>query len=135
MFAGSGAIGIEALSRGADEAYFSDLNPKCTRVINENIEKAKFSEQAKVFTSDYKLVLKKLQGSKFDIIYIDPPYNKGLGIDAIEKISQYDLLDADGVIILETDTNEEAPDIIGDYEKYDYKRYGRNILNLFRRKG
>lgn len=77
LFAGSGAIGIEALSRGATEAFFADTNPKCIAVIKENLEKAKFNEQAKVFNSDYKLVLKKLQGNKFDIIYIDPPYNKG----------------------------------------------------------
>lgn len=92
LFAGSGAMGIEALSRGASEAYFSDINPKCVRIINENITKAKFNEQAKVFNADYKLVLKKLQGNKFDIIFIDPPYNKVLGIDAIEKISEYDIL-------------------------------------------
>ena len=135
LFAGSGAIGIEALSRGASEAWFSDINPKCTRIINENITKAKFNDQAKVFNTDYKLVLKKLQGSKFDIIFIDPPYNQGLGIDAINKISEYDILSDYGIIILETDTNEEVPDEIGIYEKYNYKRYGRNILNLFRRKG
>lgn len=135
FFAGSGAIGIEALSRGAKEAYFSDSNPKCIKVIKENIAKAKFEDKSKVICADYKLVLKKLQGTKFDVIYIDPPYNKGMGIDAIEKISEYSLLDDDGVIILETDTNEEVPISIGDFEVYDNKRYGRNILNLIRRKG
>lgn len=60
---------------------------------------------------------------------------KAFGVDAIEKISTYDILDKDGVLILETDTNEEVPDTIGMYERYNYKRYGRNILNLFRRKG
>ena len=134
LFAGSGAIGIEALSRGASEAWFSDINPKCIRIINENITKAKFNDQAKVFNTDYKLVLKKLQGRKFDIIFIDPPYNQGLGIDAINKISEYDILSDYGIIILETDTNEEVPELIGRYEKYNYKRYGRNILSLYRRK-
>ena len=135
LFAGSGAIGIEAISRGASFAVFTDVNPKCIKVINENIAKAGFEEQAKVCNADYRLALKKLKENKFDIIYIDPPYNKGLGIDAIEKIAEYDILACDGVLILETDTNEEVPDIVGIYEKYNYKRYGRNILNLFRRKG
>lgn len=135
LFAGSGAIGIEALSRGSTFAVFTDINYKCVRVIEENITKAGFSEQAQVYNADYKLALKKLKENKFDIIYIDPPYNKGMGIDAIEKISEYQLLSEDGVLILETDTNEEVPNEIGIYEKYNNKRYGRNILNLFRRKG
>lgn len=135
LFAGSGAIGIEALSRGATFAVFTDINYKCVRVIEENITKAGFSEQAQVYNADYKLALKKLKENKFDIIYIDPPYNKGMGIDAIERISEYQLLSEDGVLILETDTNEEVPNEIGIYEKYNNKRYGRNILNLFRRKG
>jgi 16S rRNA (guanine966-N2)-methyltransferase len=135
LFAGSGAIGIEALSRGSIFAVFTDINYKCVRVIEENITKAGFSEQAQVYNADYKLALKKLKENKFDIIYIDPPYNKGMGIDAIEKISEYQLLSEDGVLILETDTNEEVPNEIGIYEKYNNKRYGRNILNLFRRKG
>ena len=71
----------------------------------------------------------------FDIIYVDPPYNKEIGIDAINIISDKEILKSDGIIILETDTNEIVPDMIGKYEKFNYKRYGRNILSLFRRKG
>ena len=135
LFAGSGAIGIEALSRGAAESYFSDINPQCVRVIKENIAKAKFEEESHVYNLDYKQVLKKLRGNKFDIIFIDPPYNKGMGVDSIKLISEYDLLSDDGIVILETDTNEEVPEEIGDLEVYNNKRYGRNILNLFKRKG
>ncbi|MBQ9280515.1 MAG: 16S rRNA (guanine(966)-N(2))-methyltransferase RsmD [Clostridia bacterium] len=137
LFAGSGAIGIEALSRGAQLAVFSDLNPKCTKVIKENIEKANFTEESSVYTADYKTVLKKLKESKseFDIIFIDPPYHKGLGIDSIYQISEYGILAKNGIIIFETDTNEEVPEVIGDFIRYNYKRYGRNMLNLFKRKG
>ena len=135
LFAGSGAIGIEALSRGASESYFADINPQCIRVIKENIAKANFEDDSHVYNLDYKQVLKKLRGNKFDIIFIDPPYNKGMGVDAINLISDYDLLSDDGIVILETDTNEEVPEEIGDLEVYNNKRYGRNILNLFKRKG
>ena len=58
-----------------------------------------------------------------------------MGVDAIKLISDYDLLSDDGIVILETDTNEEVPEEIGDLEVYNNKRYGRNILNLFKRKG
>lgn len=135
LFAGSGAIGIEALSRGAEECYFSDINAQCVRIIKENIEKAQFANESHIYNLDYKQVLKKLRGNKFDIIFIDPPYNKGMGVDSIELISEYDLLSDDGIVILETDTNEEVPEKIGELEIYNNKRYGRNILNLFKRKG
>ena len=137
LFAGSGAIGIEAISRGAQLAVFSDLNPKCFKIIKDNIAKAKFEEMSQVYTADYRVVLKKLKEKslKFNIIYVDPPYNNGFGIDAIDMISGYELLSDNGIIILETDTNEEVPSEIGHFEKYNYKRYGRNILNFYKRKG
>ena len=71
----------------------------------------------------------------FDIIYVDPPYNKEMGIDAINRLSEKNILKENGIIIVETDTNEIVPEVIGRYEKFNYKRYGRNILSLFRRKG
>ncbi len=135
LFAGSGAIGIEAISRGAKEVVFSDINIDCVHVINENLEKAKFTSYSKVINKDFKSVLNGLKDSKFDIIYVDPPYNKRLGIEAINMISDLDILEIDGIIILETDTNEEVPEDIEKYERYNQKKYGRNILNMYRRKG
>lgn len=135
LFAGSGAIGIEALSRGAAFGMFVDLNPKCTHIIKENLEKAKFLDSSEVYTTDYKKAIQKLSENMFDIIYIDPPYNREMGIDAINRLSEKNVLKDGGIIILETDTNEVVPDEIGRYEKFNYKRYGRNILSLFRRKG
>lgn len=135
LFSGSGAIGIEAISRGAKEAIMIDLNPACVKIIKENVKKAKIEENVKVYNADYKMALKKLQGQKIDIAYIDPPYNREMGVDAVERISDYDLLSDEGTIIIETDSNEEIPTEIGKYEKYNYKRYGRNILSFYRRKG
>lgn len=134
LFSGSGAIGIEALSRGAKYAMFIDLNPKCTRIIKKNLEKAKFTEYSDVYNTDYKKAISKMNSKSFDIIYVDPPYNKEIGIDAISRLSEADVLAEDGIIILETDTNELVPEQIGRYEKFNYKRYGRNILTLFKRK-
>ena len=134
LFAGSGAMGIEALSRGANFSMFVDLNPKCIHVIKDNLEKAKFMENAEVYNTDYKKAISKLKENMFDIIYIDPPYNKEMGIDAIDRLSEKNVLKDGGIIILETDTNEVVPEQIGRYEKFNYKRYGRNILSLFRRK-
>ena len=135
LFAGSGAIGIEALSRGAASAMFVDLNSKCTQVIKRNLEKAKFSELAEVYNTDYKKAINKMKPKSFDVIYVDPPYNREMGIDAITRLYEADILSDDGIIVLETDTNEIVPDEILGYEKFNYKRYGRNILSLFIRKG
>ncbi len=135
LFSGSGAIGIEALSRGASKCYFCDINKECIKVINENLEKAKFLEFSVVHNLDYMDLLKEVRNVSFDIIYVDPPYNKGLGQKAIETISSYDLLKKNGVLVFETDTNEDAPDIIGKYIKFKSKKYGRNFISFYESKG
>ncbi len=132
LFSGSGAIGIEALSRGAKKAYLVDYNKECIKVINENISKAKFVDDTVIINKDYLDALDDLENVLFDIIYIDPPYNKGLGIKAINKISSCGLLNKNGILIFETDENENAPDFIDKLEKYKIKKYGRNILNFYK---
>lgn len=134
LFAGSGAIGIEALSRGAKKAYFSDRNIECIKVIQDNLTKARMLEDSIVLCEDYLSMLDKIKEVKFDVIFIDPPYNKGLGVKAIERISTYDLLKIDGVLVYETDEIEEIPNTIGRYERFKDKKYGRNVLNFYKRK-
>lgn len=134
LFAGSGAIGIEALSRGAKKAYFSDNNIECIKVIKDNLAKAKMRDEAIVFFGDYLSMLDKIKEVKFDVIFIDPPYNKGFGVKSIERISTYDLLKTDGVLVYETDKIEQIPDTIGRYERFKDRKYGRNVLSFYKRK-
>lgn len=131
LFAGSGAVGIEAISRGARSSYFCDNSKDAVNIINSNIEKARFAEFAAVFQGDYSNVLHRLNDICFDIIFIDPPYNKGIGVKAIDEISNKNLLIDGGAIIYETDRDEDVPDVIGKYRRYDIRRYGRNILNMY----
>ena len=91
-------------------------------------------DDAVVFCGDYLSMLDKIKEVKFDIIFIDPPYSKGLGINSIERISSYDLLKIDGVLVYETDEVEEVPNAIGRYERFKDKKYGRNVLNFYKRK-
>lgn len=135
LFAGSGGVGIEALSRGANKAYFSDKNKECIDAIRSNIEKTHFTEKAIIINGDFKSTIEKLKNIKFDIIFIDPPYNKGLGIESISLLADNEMLTPDGILIYETDEIENVPEIIKIYERYNYKKYGRNILNFYRRKG
>ena len=130
LFAGSGALGIEALSRGAGEAVFVDANPKACRVISANLEKSRLDSKASVFNTDAKGYLEKIaaSGQGFDIIFLDPPYALGLLDEVLNLIKKYKLLNADGVIVCEFD-NGTCVDT-KDYRLLKDKRYGRVCVNI-----
>lgn len=124
LFSGSGAIGIEALSRGAKEAFFVDFDKESINVIKDNIERAKMQEKATIYNMSVLDALDKiaLEGKVFDIIFLDPPYDKGLLIPALEKIQEKKLLKQDGFIICEQHIQEE--DIsLKDFKIYRIKEY------------
>lgn len=138
LFAGSGALGIEALSRGAKKGIFCDKSKKAIQIIKQNIEKTHLQEKAEVINEDYIKFLKE-QGKKekLDIIFIDPPYAQNIAVQAIEEIIKLDILAKDGIIILETDNEERE---ICQLEKieinmYDIRKYGRIKLIFLSRKG
>ena len=105
LFAGSGALGIEALSRGADLAVFCDSNDKCIKMVKTNLEKTHLYEKSECYSMDYKKCLNKIKnnGIIFDIVFIDPPYKENISIEATKSIIQFGLLKKDGIIIIETD--------------------------------
>ena len=110
LYSGSGAIGIEALSRGADESVFVDNNSKATKIIAENLEHTKLSDKATVITSEAVSALRRLEntGKVFDIIYLDPPYDQGLEDQALGYLSKSKLCSPDTMIILETGRKNEV---------------------------
>ena len=134
LFAGSGAIGIELLSRGAKEVVFCDMSKDAVNMINQNLKKTRLEFNAEVVNQDYKKALKYLKSRdyRFDIIYIDPPYKNNFAIDAIKNIAEYDLLNKDGIIVVETDDKErELKEIESNNIKYklsDLRKYGRAYL-------
>ena len=138
LFAGSGAIGIEFLSRGAKEAVFCEKSHKATQMIYKNIEKTRFINKSKVYEQDYKKCLDELkkENKKIDVVFIDPPYKEDLAVKAVEKIISLDLLNKNGIIIVETDEDkrdlkelEKIP-----VEVYDLRKYGRVYLIFLSRK-
>lgn len=138
LFAGSGAIGIEFLSRGAKKAYFCDKSHEATQMIYKNLEKTKFTDKAKILKKDYRKCLKEIseENIKFDIIFIDPPYKENLAIDAVEQIIYLELLNQDGIIIIETDEKERELKELEELqvEVYDLRKYGRVYLIFLSRK-
>ena len=94
IFAGSGALGIEALSRGAKHAVFCDINKDAVKIINENLMKTRLKENAIVYNMNYKKVIEKLSKNdfKFDIVFVDPPYKENLAVNSVKLIIQNNLL-------------------------------------------
>lgn len=103
LFSGSGAIGIEALSRGAKQAVFVDNSPKAIKCINENIKKTNFNDRSKILNTDALASIHELDnhGMQFDIIFIDPPYNQYFERDILKKISNSKLIHDKSIIIVE----------------------------------
>jgi len=113
LFAGSGAIGIEALSRGASSVTFVDISQKCIDLIRRNLEKTRLKEKAIVIKNDVASTLKKLGGQQFDIIFLDPPYAENLAEKTLHQIYKQDILENTGYIILEMDRSADTPNIDG----------------------
>lgn len=138
LFAGSGAIGIECISRGALKAYFCEKSYQATKMIYENLAKTRLNDKAVVLNIDYEKCLKKLHDNKikFDLIYIDPPYKANIAVKATEKILFLNLLKDEGIIIIETDEKERELKSLTqiEVEIFDIRKYGRANLIFLKRK-
>lgn len=139
LFAGSGALGLEAISRGAEKTYFCDSSFEAIKIINKNIEKTRCKDKTVVIQKDYKKALEKFANDalKFDIIFLDPPYKTDYTKESIKLILEKNLLNDDGIIIIETDIEKEVLEKIQDFsvDIYDVRKYGRVSLIFIRRKG
>ncbi|MCI8860251.1 MAG: 16S rRNA (guanine(966)-N(2))-methyltransferase RsmD [Lachnospiraceae bacterium] len=103
LFAGSGQIGLEAVSRGAKEAVFVENNRKAAACIQENITFTKFTEHCTLFVSDAVSVIRQLDGREaFDVVFMDPPYGKNLEADVLKQLASSSLLSSDSMIVVET---------------------------------
>lgn len=129
LFCGTGALGIEAYSRGAKEVVFVDADERSVKLTKENLKALNIKENVKVFLCDYKRAVKKLQ-SQFDIIILDPPYKSGIYEDAIKVIFENKLLADDGIIICEHDKKSQYD--FSPFEIDGEKVYGTKMLTFLR---
>lgn len=129
MFAGSGQLGIEALSRGAAKAVFVDSDKRSAAVIRENLEHTGLSSQAEVYNAD-SLMFVRNRGEKFDIVLLDPPYGKGILQQALEAVAP--CMNENGVIVCELPEREELPQMAGSLALYRRYRYGKTELAVYR---
>ena len=104
LFAGSGGIGIEALSRGADECTFVEMNPKAVNIINENLRHTKLDKKAKVYKMDAVSYIAGLKIIDYDVIFMDPPYGKQLEQGVLEQLALKEFV-TDTLIVIEAELN------------------------------
>ncbi len=112
LFSGSGAIGIEALSRGAKECVFVEKSKEACHIIDENLKHTKL-KNAVVLQKDVFDALLLLKQQKFDMIFLDPPYQSDLAVSVCHKIVEYDLLEKQGYVIWERSAEIKIPFISG----------------------
>ena len=131
LFAGSGNLGIEAISNGSDFVYFCDKNSEAVKVINKNLDNFKIKDKALVYNLDYMECLKILSNNKksFDIIFLDPPYKLNLINDCVDFIFKNDMLNMDGIIVCEAE-NEELDDL---YNVIKDKKYGSKRIRIYKK--
>ena len=131
MFAGSGALSFEAISRGAEYAVILDSDKRSIELIKKNINELKFENLCEVKeTSCFDYV--KSCHQKFDIIFLDPPYNKGFIEPALTAISGYDLLNESGIVLLESDNTDFKNEFPG-LAMEKQRRYGRTFITVYKR--
>lgn len=132
LFAGSGALGIEALSRGADKCYFVDSDRSSIRLIKQNISIVGAEDRSVVLACDYAKALEKIK-EKADIILIDPPYQEGYYRTVLSRIDILDLLDDEGIIITEYASRDEMPEETGSLKLVKTRKYGKTSLGVYRK--
>lgn len=134
LFAGSGSIGIEALSRGASQAVFGDFRKECMACIEENLRKTRLLDRAILLPGDYRTVLGRLRGrdTPFGFVFLDPPYRQGLALRALELLQEADYVDASTLFIVEAALEEDFSGAEGAYELVREKKYKTNKHLFFR---
>lgn len=132
LFSGSGALGIECLSRGAKEVVFNDAAKESVKLLEKNLAalKIKKGEAAKVYNLDYAACLSAQRG-EFDLIFLDPPYRFDYGKKALEIIAERGLLSDRGIAVFERDRPFEGE--ISGLIRYDERKYGKTYLTFFKK--
>lgn len=132
LFAGNGGIGIEALSRGADRVFWVDSNPACAAQIRANLQTTRL-EGGEIYINDVFRALVQLgkRGLKFDFIFLDPPYERGLVVKTLGWLDDLDLLKREGIIIAEASKKEDADPVMSKLCLVRTQHYGATTLYFY----
>lgn len=130
LYAGTGALGIEALSRGAAAADFVEQNARLCETVDSNLEHTGFTHQAKVYRMRVEQALPALEGP-YQLVLADPPYDLANMNQMIELLSRPGLVDTNGVVVIEHSKRVTVPDAWGALQRRDQRRYGDTELSIY----
>jgi 16S rRNA (guanine966-N2)-methyltransferase len=131
VYAGTGAMGCEALSRGADLCYFIDESPAAIELIEENLERIEAADQGIVMEGDVVATLPMIYDDP-DLWLLDPPYDSGLALKTLEAMREAECVTEDALIVLETSVDEPPLEVEG-FRTEDQREYGKSRLTYYRR--
>jgi len=131
LFGGSGALSLEAISRGAESAVCVDIDPKSIEIIRKNIALVHQEETIRVLNQSAEHFLENTPG-QFHLVFLDPPYNRGFIRPIMDKLVEKNLLYPEGIIVLESDFSDEHGEIAG-LTILRQKRYGRSYVTVYQR--
>jgi 16S rRNA (guanine(966)-N(2))-methyltransferase RsmD len=132
LFGGTGAVGIEALSRGAAFAHFVERNRKAVQTIHANLQHTKLAARGQVEQGDSFAFLQSYRGEPFDLIYIAPPQYQGLWQKALVSVDQRPpLLAPFGAVIVQIHPREDVPVALTRLEEYDRRQYGSTLIIFY----
>lgn len=133
LFAGTGGLGIEALSRGMDRAVFIDMDKKSVDVVRENLKAAGFGDSAEVYRNEAERALKALskRDVKFDLVFLDPPYRLKTADKLMEEMHELGLLNERAVILVEHDAEHRYPEAFGAFRSRRLALYGETAVAIY----
>lgn len=136
LFSGSGALGLEAVSRGAKLAVLCDCNINAIKIIKKNIEKTRLTDKIILIKEDFIKALEQVRNQmlKFDVVFLDPPYETDFVYKALEKILEFNILKEDALVVIETDEVNRIKNEIKmlNINVFDERKYGRVSLIFLR---
>ncbi|GAE29128.1 16S rRNA (guanine(966)-N(2))-methyltransferase RsmD [Halalkalibacter hemicellulosilyticus] len=134
LYAGTGGLGIEALSRGMDNVIFVDQNKKAISIIKDNLQHCSFSENAEVYRNDANRALKALikRERSFDLIFLDPPYAQQQLANELSIIVDFHLIRENGMIVCESGLGTTMPEHLSTLERVRQEAYGDTLITIYR---
>ncbi|MCS7459488.1 16S rRNA (guanine(966)-N(2))-methyltransferase RsmD [Paenibacillus doosanensis] len=136
LFAGTGGLSIEALSRGMERAVLTDIDKKSIDTIRQNLQATGFTDQAEIYRNDAQRAVKALtkRGVKFDLVFLDPPYRLKLVRELVEQLDEADMLNSYATIVMEHDAEDAYEEPIGRLEWVRRAEYGDTAITIYKNK-
>lgn len=132
LFAGTGALGIECISRGASEVAFCDVNPKCIRLLRQNLDGLKLDSQPVIYTGGWQETLVSVRARKIDLLFLDPPFRMDVYYDVLKRVSDLSVIEEDGIVVCEHPVDVVLPASVGKLSKWKDRKIGKVMLTYYK---